>query len=100
MMVLAIPFLIYKGAHISTRSGYIKDCSEMPVPENLEKNKLDSYCDCVKNPADRRDKEVKIVSCVSEAKATNSILDIFPKLKRLVTAFVYQLGYHLIKAIF
>lgn len=100
MVVFAIPFLIYKGVNISTRSGYIKDCSGVPVPENLEKNKLDSYCDCVKNPADRRDKEVKIVSCVSEAKVRKSVFDIFPKLKRVVTAFVYELVYHLIKAIF
>ncbi|MNR93512.1 hypothetical protein D3C72_245690 [compost metagenome] len=77
LIVLSIPYLMYKGVKISPRVGYIKDCSGVPVPENLEKNKLDSYCDCVKNPNDFRPKEEKIVSCIDEAKPKPSLFDLF-----------------------
>jgi hypothetical protein len=77
LIVLSIPYLMYKGVNISPRVGYIKDCSGVPVPESLEKNKLDSYCDCVKNPNDFRRKEEKIVSCIDEAKPKPSLFDLF-----------------------
>ena len=74
-IVLSIPYLMYKGVKITPQIGYIKDCSGVPVPENLEKNKLDSYCDCVKNPNDFRPKEEKITLCIDESKPTLSLFD-------------------------
>ena len=33
LIVLSIPYLMYKGVKISPQIGYIKDCSGVPVPE-------------------------------------------------------------------
>lgn len=77
LIVLSIPYIMYKGVKISPENGYVTDCSGVPMLENLEKNKLDSYCECVKNPNDFRPKEEKIVSCIDEAKLKPSLFDLF-----------------------